>query len=85
MHLILTEDKSAKKACNAMVPNPIYEGPLYESIQPGFSILTTPGSTTNMMESRYLDTPIHPVILNEPSKTFDNGAAIGESGTPNQS
>ena len=84
MHLILTEDKSAKKACNAMVPNPIYEGPLYESIQPEFSTLTTPGSATNMMESRYLDIPIHPVMLNEPSKTSDNGAAIGESGTPNQ-
>jgi len=84
MHLVLTEDKSAEKACNAMVPNPIYEGPLYESIQPGFSTLTTPGSATNMMESRYLDTPIHPVMLNEPSKTSDNGTAIGESGTSNQ-
>ena len=62
----------------------IYEGPLYESIQPGFSTLTTLGSTTNMMESRYLDNPIHPVMLNEPSKNSDNGTAIGESGTPNQ-
>ena len=62
----------------------IYEGPLYESIQPGFSTLTTPSPTANMMESRYLDIPIHPVMLNEPSKTWDNGTAIGESGTPNQ-
>ena len=67
-----------------MVPNPIYEGPLYETIQPELCTLTTPGSTTNMMESRYLDTPIHPVMLNEPSKTSDNGTAIGESGTSNQ-
>jgi len=83
MHL-LTEDKSAKKACEAMVPNPIYEGPLYESIQPEFSTLTTPSSTTNMMESRYLDNPIHPVMLNKASKSTDNGTAIGEVGTPNQ-
>jgi len=83
MHL-LTEDKSAKKACKAMVPNPIYEGPLYESIQPEFSTLTTPGSTTNMMESRYLDNPIHPAMLNKASKSTDNGTAIVEVGTPNQ-
>jgi len=56
-----------------MIPNPIYEGLLYESIQPEFSTLTTPGSATNI--------PIHPVMLNEPSKNSDN---IGESGTPNQ-
>ena len=67
-----------------MIPNPIYEGLLYESIQPEFSTLTKPGSATNMMESCYLDIPIHPVMLNEPSKNSDNGTAIGESGTPNQ-
>ena len=83
MHLLI-EDKSAKKACEAMVPNPIYEGPFYESIQPQFSTLTTPSSTTNMMESHYLDTPIHQVMLNKASKSTDNGTAIEEVGTPNQ-
>ena len=57
-----------------MVTNPIYEGPLYETIQPEFCTLASPGLATDFMESRYLDKPIHPVTLNEAS---ENGTTIG--------
>ena len=68
-----TEDESAEKACKAMVPNPIYEGPLYETIQPEFCTLTTLGPATDLMESRYLDKPIHPAM---PLEASENGTAI---------
>jgi len=61
-----------------MVTNPIYEGPLYETIQPEFCTLASPGPTTDFMESRYLDKPIHPVMPNEAS---ENGTTIVGVGT----
>ena len=42
---ILTDKKSVEKACNAMVPNPIFEGTQCESIQPEVKNLTTPHPT----------------------------------------
>ena len=36
------------------------------------------------MESRYLDNPIHPVMLNKASKSTNNGIAVGEVSTINQ-
>ena len=41
MFFALSDESSIEKACNAMVPNPIYEGPLYETIDPEFKSLTT--------------------------------------------
>ena len=61
-----------------MVTNPIYEGPLYETIQPEFCTLASPGPATDFMESRYLDKPIHPAMPNEAS---ENGTTIVGVGT----
>ena len=61
-----------------MVTNPIYEGPLYETIQPEFCTLTTLGPATDLMESRYLDKPIHPAI---PIEASENGTEIAGVGT----
>ena len=65
-----TEDESAEKACKAMVPNPIYEGPLYETIQTEFCTLASLGPET---ESRYLDKPIHPAM---PLEASEKGTTI---------
>ena len=51
-----------------MVPNPIYEGPLHETIQPELCTLASPWPATDFMESRYLDKPIRPAMLNEASE-----------------
>ena len=42
---------------HSMVPNPIYEGPLYETIGQPFSTLSSNGETR---ESRYQDNPVYP-------------------------
>jgi len=53
-----------------MVPNPIYEGPLYETIQPEFCTLASLGPET---ESHYLDKPIHPAM---PLEASEKGTTI---------
>ena len=73
----LTGEGSAEKACNAMVPNPLYEGPLYEAIHPEFKSLTSlPASP--MEPPRYL--PIHQALPSEVAKALQDGTAIAVAG-----
>ena len=51
-----------KKAQTAMIPNPIYEGPLYESITQQFSTLA---ASVEARESRYLDNPVNSTAARE--------------------
>lgn len=65
---------SVERMCNAMVPNPIYNGPLYESVQPHFeTLVSTMASTSGEQQCnsrastpssseksvRYVDPPSH--------------------------
>lgn len=59
------ETQSARVIQSAMVPNPIYEGPMYETIVPqNFDSLATNVESENP-ESRYLATPILPARSGE--------------------
>ena len=73
----LTGEGSVEKACNAMVTNPLYEGPLYEAIHPEFKSLTSlPASP--MEPPRYL--PIHQALPSEVAKALQDGTAIAVAG-----
>ena len=53
----LTKEKSATNVCNVMVHNPIYDGPVYESVQGQFeslnsNTLLTEGTTDNSCNSQ---------------------------------
>ena len=65
MDLFTVDDQkhSNEKARSAMVPNPIYEGPLYEIISPqNFDPLAAniESDSDQVQELRYLDNPILP-------------------------
>lgn len=55
--------KAAEKACSSMVTNPIYDGPVYETIQPQFSSLASSCKVTTN-ELRYINNPIQLPIAN---------------------
>ena len=69
MFFALSDDRSIEKACNAMVPNPIYEGPLYETIDPEFKSLTSlPPAPVVMEPPRYL--PIRQALPSEVARAL---------------
>ena len=77
----LTGEGSVERACNAMVTNPLYEGPLYEAIHPEFKSLTSlPASP--MEPPRYL--PIHQALPSEVAKALQDGTAIAVACEPSQ-
>ena len=79
MFLVLTDDRSIEKACDAMVPNPIYEGPLYETIHPELKSLTSfPPAPVVMEPPRYL--PIRRSLPSEVAKALQDGTAIAVAG-----
>ena len=53
-----------------MIPNPIYEGPLYESITQQFSTLA---ASVEVRESRYLDNPVSPMTREDLVDTKTDG------------
>ena len=65
-----------------MMPNPIYEGPLYESIQPEPNTLAAPQATADVMESRYQESPNRQALSNEVVNKMENGTAIETACAP---
>ena len=75
MHIIMTlftaddQKHHTEKTQSAMVPNPIYEGPIYETIQPQtFDSLAANKESDSVQEREsryYLDNPIFPAESGE--------------------
>ena len=83
MFLVFTDGRSIEKACDAMVPNPLYEGPLYETIHPEFKSLTSlPPAPVVMEPPRYL--PIRRSLPSEVAKALQDGTAIAVACEPSQ-
>lgn len=80
----VTNERSVKKVSDGMMPNPIYEGPLYESIQPELNTPTAPQPTANVMESRYQESPNHQAVSNEVANKMENGTVIETACVPSQ-
>ena len=83
MFFCLPDNSSIEKACDAMVPNPIYEGPLYETIHPEFKSLTSlPPAPVVMEPPRYL--PIRQALPSEVARALQDGTAIAVASEPSQ-
>ena len=67
-----------------MMPNPIYEGPLYESIQPEFNTLAAPQPTADVMESCCQENPNHQAVPTEVANKMENGTVIETACAPSQ-
>ena len=83
MFFVLTDESSIEKACDAMVPNPIYDGPLYETIHPEFKSLTSlPPAPVVMEPPRYL--PIRQALPSEVARALQDGTAIAVASEPSR-
>ena len=67
-----------------MMPNPIYEGPLYESIQPELNTPAAPQPTADVMESRYQESPNHESLSNEMANKIENATVMETACAPPQ-
>ena len=66
-----------------LVPNPIYEGPLYETIDQEFKSLTSlPPAPVVMEPPRYL--PIRRALPSEVARALQDGTAIAVASEPSQ-
>ena len=67
-----------------MMPNTIYEGPFYESIQPELNTLAAPQPTADVMESCHQESPNHQAVPTEVDNKMENGTVIETVCAPSQ-